>query len=95
MRATGARRNEFLLLRWIGTTGRQLRAILREETLPAVALGTGVVYATLSANATGMTFRPVRPAPYAPPLTYLTLLHRDHDFECIASVTGPCSGAAR
>lgn len=31
-----------------------------------VALGTGVAYATLSANATRMTFRPVRPAAHVP-----------------------------
>jgi putative ABC transport system permease protein len=73
--ATSARRNEFLLLRRIGTTGRQLRAMLRWETLAvtllAVALGTGVAYATLSAYATGMTGDA---APYAPPLACLAVV---------------------
>ncbi|MFC9325142.1 FtsX-like permease family protein [Kitasatospora sp. NPDC057015] len=70
--ATAARRREFALLRLVGTTGRQVRAMLRWETLTvvllAVALGTAVAYVTLTAYSTGMTGAS---APYAPPLTYL------------------------
>ncbi|MFI6944241.1 FtsX-like permease family protein [Streptomyces sp. NPDC050418] len=73
--ATSARRREFALLRMVGTTGRQLRAMLRWETLTvtllAVGLGTAVAYATLTAYSLGMTGTS---APYAPPLTYLAVV---------------------
>ncbi|MFD5899811.1 FtsX-like permease family protein [Streptomyces sp. NPDC060366] len=73
--ATSARRREFALLRMIGTTGRQLRAMLRWETLTvsllAIVLGTTVAYATLTAYSLGMTGTAT---PYAPPLTYLSVI---------------------
>ncbi|MFI5805728.1 FtsX-like permease family protein [Streptomyces sp. NPDC051561] len=65
--ATSARRREFALLRMVGTTRRQLRAMLRWETLAvallSVVLGAGVAYATLAAYSTGMARTSV---PYAP-----------------------------
>ncbi|MFJ8926369.1 ABC transporter permease [Streptomyces sp. NPDC102364] len=73
--ATAARRRELAMLRLIGTTGRQVRAMLRWETLTvvllAVALGTGIAYATLSAYSAGMTGSA---APYGPPPTYLGIV---------------------
>ncbi|MBB4948158.1 putative ABC transport system permease protein [Kitasatospora gansuensis] len=73
--ATAARRREFAMLRLIGTTGRQIRAMLRWETLTvallAVALGTAVAYLTLGAYSSGMTGSAT---PYAPPLTYLAVV---------------------
>ncbi|GGV04483.1 ABC transporter permease [Kitasatospora herbaricolor] len=70
--ATAARRREFALLRLIGTTGRQVRAMLRWETLMvvllSVGLGSAVAYGTLAAYSAGMTGAA---RPYAPPLTYL------------------------
>lgn len=73
--ATSARRREFALLRMIGATGRQLRAMLRWETLTvsllSVVLGTTVAYATLTAYSLGMTGTTT---PYAPPLTYLSVV---------------------
>ncbi|WP_338697613.1 FtsX-like permease family protein [Streptomyces sp. Q6] len=70
--ATAARRRELAMLRLIGTTARQVRAMLRWETLTvvllAVALGTGIAYVTLSAYSRGMTGSAT---PYGPPLTYL------------------------
>ncbi|MFI6447317.1 ABC transporter permease [Kitasatospora sp. NPDC050543] len=72
--ATSARRREFALLRLVGTTRRQVRAVLRWETLTvvllAVALGTAVAYLTLGAFATGMTGG----SPYVPPLSYLGVI---------------------
>ncbi|MGP3773553.1 ABC transporter permease [Streptomyces sp. SDT5-1] len=73
--ATSARRRELAMLRLIGTTGRQVRAMLRWETLtvvlPAVALGTGIAYVTLSAYSSGMTGTST---PYGPPPTYLAIV---------------------
>lgn len=73
--ATSARRREFALLRMIGTTGRQLRAMLRWETLtvslPAIVLGTTVAYATLTAYSLGMTGTAT---PDVPTLTYLSVI---------------------
>ncbi|MFI5532716.1 FtsX-like permease family protein [Kitasatospora sp. NPDC051853] len=70
--ATAARRREFAMLRLIGTTARQVRAMLRWETLTvvllAVALGTAVAALTLGAYSAGMTGSGT---PYAPPLTWL------------------------
>ncbi|MFB7916482.1 FtsX-like permease family protein [Streptomyces sp. NPDC056061] len=73
--ATSARRREFALLRMIGTTRRQLRAMLRWETLTvgllAVVLGTVVAGTTLTAYSLGMTGTA---APYAPPLSFLSVV---------------------
>ncbi|MFF9350148.1 FtsX-like permease family protein [Streptomyces sp. NPDC014734] len=69
--ATSARRREFALLRMIGATGRQVRVMLRWETLMvgllAIGLGTLVTCATLTAYSLGMTGQAT---PYAPPLSF-------------------------
>ncbi|NUP30624.1 MAG: FtsX-like permease family protein, partial [Streptomycetaceae bacterium] len=57
--ATAARSREFALMRLVGMTRRQILRMVRWETLMtalvAIALGTAVAWATLSAYATGMT----------------------------------------
>ncbi|MFE4414964.1 FtsX-like permease family protein [Streptomyces sp. NPDC056821] len=73
--STSARRREFALLRMIGTTGRQLRAMLRWETLTvtllAIALGAAVACATLTAYSLGMTGAAT---PYAPLVPCLAVI---------------------
>ncbi|KAB8163900.1 FtsX-like permease family protein [Streptomyces sp. 3MP-14] len=72
--ATAERRREFTLLRKVGTTRRQLRAVVRLESLAvagtAILLGTGIALATLTAFATGMTGAP---APALTPGGYLAV----------------------
>ncbi|WP_442818494.1 transposase domain-containing protein [Streptomyces sp. NBC_01320] len=73
--STSARRRELALLRMIGTTGRQLRAMLRWETLTvtllAIALGAAVACATLTAYSLGMTGAAT---PYAPLVPCLAVI---------------------
>jgi putative ABC transport system permease protein len=73
--ATADRTREFALLRLVGTTRRQIMRMLRWETLIvvliAVALGTGISLLTLTAFSIGMTGSA---SPYAPPVTYLTIV---------------------
>ncbi|MGA4538935.1 FtsX-like permease family protein [Uniformispora flossi] len=51
---------EFAMLRLVGTTRRQIRAMLRWETATVVALGTAIAYRTLSAYGRGMTAADLR-----------------------------------
>lgn len=73
--ATSARGREFALMRLVGMTRSQILRMLRWETLMmllvATVLGTAIAWATLSAYATGMTGTGT---PYAPPLTYGTII---------------------
>lgn len=57
--STAERTREFALLRLVGTTRRQIRAMLRMETLvvtgASMLIGTGIALATLTAFSIGMT----------------------------------------
>ncbi|WP_344879686.1 ABC transporter permease, partial [Nonomuraea antimicrobica] len=70
-----ARSRELALLRLVGTTRRQLLRMLRVETLTAtavaVAIGTLISLAVLTAFSNGMTRTPL---PYVPPLTYVAII---------------------
>ncbi|MCF6470840.1 ABC transporter permease [Nonomuraea sp. MG754425] len=70
-----ARSRELALLRLVGTTRRQLLRMLRVETLTsaavAVALGTLISLAVLTAFSNGMTRTPL---PFVPPLTYVAIV---------------------
>ncbi|MGW2315186.1 ABC transporter permease, partial [Actinomadura luteofluorescens] len=72
--ATAGRSREFALLRLVGTTRRQVMAMLGWETLAvaviAAVLGTAIALATLTAFGAGMTDGP----PYVPPLGHLGVL---------------------
>ncbi|WP_199823969.1 ABC transporter permease [Streptomyces sp. NBRC 109706] len=73
--ATAERSREFALLRLVGTTRRQLRAMVRLETLTvaavAIVLGTAIALATLTAFSAGMTGRA---APSPAPTGYLAIV---------------------
>ncbi|WP_149259351.1 FtsX-like permease family protein [Actinomadura sp. K4S16] len=72
--STAGRSREFALLRLVGTTRRQIMAMLGWETLAvaaiAAALGTAIALGTLTAFAAGMTGGP----PYVPPIGHLGVL---------------------
>ncbi|MGI5207074.1 FtsX-like permease family protein [Spirillospora sp. CA-108201] len=72
--ATAGRSREFALLRLVGTTRRQVMAMLGWETLAvaviAAVLGTAIALAALTAFGAGMTGGP----PHVPPLGHLGVL---------------------
>ncbi|GAA0339978.1 ABC transporter permease [Streptomyces blastmyceticus] len=73
--STADRAREFALLRLVGTTRRQVRLMLRLESLTVVVistvLGTAVALATLTAFSVGMTGAA---APSLEPVTYLLIV---------------------
>lgn len=73
--ATAARAREFELLQLIGATGRQVRAMMRRETLilvaAAVIVGSLIALPPLIGISTGMTKHLV---PSVPPLEYLAIV---------------------
>jgi len=73
--ATAARRPEFTLLHLIGSTGRQIRLMMRVEAVLvvtiAVVVGTLIAIPPLVGVAVGLSGRPL---PTVPTLTYLAII---------------------